>query len=469
MVNELFVYIRGQKYCFSIEDILEGHCEKIREWVREYPSERIIINRPKKAFEAILDFHLTGILHMPISTCPEEFKEELDFWEISHEKLERCCLNRLASYYREKALLKDYKNSGTCMPEKYASYPKSSPRKVFLKVWNVLNYHDDCLVAKIYFFVSTCFILLSIFGVAISTLPQFRVKEAPPETVPTISTPDYCKLLYERVTSSKSLATDLNDSSIHRDGSDFISSIFPESVHKKIPSLQQTIDQGTKVFFYIEIATTIFFTAEQAMRILTCPGLLSYTCGLMNIVEILLLMASYCRFILHFLEIQYNGNAWSFLLYVQMFRVLRIVRVMRHVLAFKVLNYSIKVGKKDLCIIIMYIFIGLMIFSNLVFFFELSDDFRSIPDAWWWTLITMTTVGYGDIIPKTIAGKVLGCVCAVSGVIMLSLVIPIFVNTFLFLYQFAELESVTIPAPKKPCELKRKATPDDTEVTYTSE
>ncbi|XP_062583031.1 potassium voltage-gated channel subfamily A member 3-like [Saccostrea cucullata] len=323
--------------------------------------------------------------------------------------------------------------------------------------------------ATIYFFVSTSFILLSIFGVAISTLPEFRVKEAPPEAVPTASPPpDYCKLLYDKLTSSKSLAASLNKS-IERDGSDFMTSIFPESVHKKIPSLQQTIDQGTTLFFYIEIATTIFFTAEQVMRILTCPALLAYTYGLMNIIEILLLLASYCRFVLHFLEIDYNGTAWSLLLYVQMFRVLRIVRVMRHVLAFKVLNYSVKVGKKDLCIIIMYIFIGLMIFSNLVFFFELSEDFRSIPDAWWWTLITMTTVGYGDMIPKTIAGKLLGCVCAVSGVIMLSLVIPIFVNTFLFLYQFAELESVTIPAPKKPSELKRKVTSDDTEVTYSSE
>lgn len=326
-----------------------------------------------------------------------------------------------------------------------------------------------------YFFLSTCMIFLSIFGVAISTLPQFRVQEPSVETVVTpIQTPpapDYCKLVYESITWMKRLNFNLNESTIERSASDrkfFLTDVFPEPVHKKIPSLQQTIDQGTNAFFYIEIITTVFFTADKVLRLLTCPGLLSYLFGIMNIAEILLLLASYSRFIVHYLYIQYNGNAWSLLLYIQMFRVLRIVRVMRHVTAFKVLNYSMKAGLKDLCVIFMYIFIGLVIFSNLIFFFELSEDFRSIPDSWWWALITMTTVGYGDMIPKSIPGKVLGCICAVSGVIMLSLVIPIFVNTFLFLYQFAELDSVKIPTLTKKREFKTN-TSANTEVTFTSE
>lgn len=337
----------------------------------------------------------------------------------------------------------------------------------------------DSFILQAYFCLSTCMIILSIFGVAISTLPEFRLKDQPPvaevtaEPTTTLPPPpDYCKLLYERerLTATLISPTDTTANTSSKDFERaFIEKIFPEPVHKKIPSLKQTLDRGTSAFFYIEIITTVFFTIEQALLLISGPRLVSHFMNAMNIIEMLLLLASYCRFSLHFLELEYEDNGWSLLLYVQMFRVLRIVRVMRHVTAFKVLNYSISAGKKDLCIIILYIFMGIVIFSNLIFFFELSEDFHSIPDAWWWTLITMTTVGYGDMIPKTIAGKVLGCVCAVSGVIMLSLVIPIFVNTFLFLYQYAELESVNIPAPKKRCTASRTSTSGDTEITVDPE
>lgn len=333
-------------------------------------------------------------------------------------------------------------------------------------------------ILQAYFCLSTCMIILSIFGVAISTLPEFRLKDQPPvaevtaEPITTLPPPpDYCKLLYEKETAilNSPKDTTIATNSSTEIGRTFIEKIFPEPVHTKIPSLKQTLDRGTNAFFIIEIITTVFFTIEQVLLLISGPRLVSHFMNAMNFIEMLLLLASYCRFSLHFLELEYEDNGWSLLLYVQMFRVLRIVRVMRHVTAFKVLNYSISAGKKDLCIIILYIFMGIVIFSNLIFFFELSEDFHSIPDAWWWTLITMTTVGYGDMIPKTIAGKVLGCVCAVSGVIMLSLVIPIFVNTFLFLYQYAELESVNIPAPKKRCTASRTSTSGDTEITVDPE
>lgn len=137
---------------------------------------------------------------------------------------------------------------------------------------------------------------------------------------------------------------------------------------------------------------------------------------------------------------------------------------MCYVIVFKVLNYFISVGKKDFCIIILYIFMGIVIFLNLIFFFELLEDFYSILDVWWWILIIMIIVGYGDMIFKIIVGKVLGCVCVVFGVIMLLFVIFIFVNIFLFLYQYVELELVNILVFKKCCMVSRISIFGDIEI-----
>ena len=61
----------------------------------------------------------------------------------------------------------------------------------------------------------------------------------------------------------------------------------------------------------------------------------------------------------------------------------------------------------------------MVIFSTIIFFIEdgVNQDFSSIPAAFWWTVVTMTTVGYGDIVPETVGGKIVGFICALTGVL----------------------------------------------------
>ena len=78
-------------------------------------------------------------------------------------------------------------------------------------------------------------------------------------------------------------------------------------------------------------------------------------------------------------------------------------------------------------------------FSSLVFQPNPHNDFNSIPLGLWWALVTMTTVGYGDMVPKTYLGMFVGMLCALGGVLTVALPVPVIVSNFSMYYSHTQV------------------------------
>lgn len=130
---------------------------------------------------------------------------------------------------------------------------------------------------------------------------------------------------------------------------------------------------------------------------------------------------------------------------IMMLRVLRICRVLRlarHYTGVKILLLALKASFRELAMLVIFVFIVVLIFAVVIYYAEffVNDTFNTIPDGYWWAIITLTTVGYGDMYPKSGLGYVVGAMCALTGILATGLPVPIIANNFNLYYSHAALK-----------------------------
>ena len=117
-------------------------------------------------------------------------------------------------------------------------------------------------------------------------------------------------------------------------------------------------------------------------------------------------------------------------------RALRMLRLLKFSRYFKVMNLLLGVLKEEKQSFLAAMFlltIAMLIASTGIYLFEKDaqpDKFSSIPETMWWSLITLTTVGYGDVSPISPLGKIIGAFTAVMGVFSVALLTGIVSNAF---------------------------------------
>ncbi|MGH1439554.1 MAG: ion transporter [Cellvibrionaceae bacterium] len=166
-----------------------------------------------------------------------------------------------------------------------------------------------------------------------------------------------------------------------------------------------------RLFFRVtEWVLTIFFTIEYAVRIYCSPNRWRYIFSYYGIVDLLAIIPSY-------LSLFVSGI--SYLLIIRLLRVLRIFRILKLVQYLReanVLTRSLVMARRKIFLFFSFVVVLATIFGSLMYIIEGPENgFTSIPKSIYWTIVTITTVGYGDITPLTTLGQIIAAFVMLTG------------------------------------------------------
>lgn len=327
-------------------------------------------NRP--SFDAILYYYQSGgRLKRPVNVPFDIFSEEVKFYELGEE-----------------AILKFREDEGFVKEEE-----KPLPEDEFKRqIWLLFEYPESSSPARGIAVVSVLVIVISIVIFCLETLPEFRDEKEYLQPRHNSSQPDHG-------------FTPFNDP-----------------------------------FFIVETVCIIWFSFEIIVRFFASPSKTAFFKNIMNSIDIVSILPYFITLGTDLAQHQGNGQqamSFAILRIIRLVRVFRIFKLSRHSKGLQILGHTLRASMRELALLIFFLVIGVILFSSAVYFAEADEptsQFTSIPDAFWWAVVTMTTVGYGDMKPITVGGKIVGSLCAIAGVLTIALPVPVIVSNFNYFY-----------------------------------
>ncbi len=121
----------------------------------------------------------------------------------------------------------------------------------------------------------------------------------------------------------------------------------------------------------------------------------------------------------------------------RLMRVFRILKLARHSTGLRSLGATLGNSYKEIGLLLLYLTVGVSFFSVMAYTVEKEDNegLSTIPAGWWWATVSMTTVGYGDVVPGSVVGKLTASACILAGILLVVLPITLIFNKFSLFYK----------------------------------
>ncbi|CAO3572133.1 unnamed protein product [Mortierella alpina] len=204
-----------------------------------------------------------------------------------------------------------------------------------------------------------------------------------------------------------------------------------------IPSFRST---DSKIWFYFETIMVALFTIELIARVIchsdSFKQLKKFVLSPLAIIDVLSILPYYIE-----MALTRDTTVYFRFTILRLFRLLRVFRTFKYsstiIMTIEVMIVAIKRSMDALSALFFFLITGTMLFSTLLYFAERGEwdearqvfvdannnpsTFDSIPSAFWFVMVTITTTGYGDMVPTTFIGKLISFPAMMCGILLITL------------------------------------------------
>ncbi|XP_006001087.1 potassium voltage-gated channel subfamily S member 2 [Latimeria chalumnae] len=372
--------------CQSKESILEL-CDDYDDTENEF-----YFDRNPKLFPYVLNFYNTGKLHVMEELCVFSFCQEIEYWGINELFIDSCCSyiyhGRKLEPNQEDWDWEDKSEQGSTtssFDEILAFYHDASKfdNQTFgdfrRKVWLMLDNPGYSVFSRIFSTLSILVVLGSIATMCMNSMADFQT-----------------------VYSTGKLGEDPR-------------------------------------FEIVEHFGIAWFTLELVTRFAVAPELLTFFMHPLNLIDLMSILPFYLTLIVN-LVVESSpalANLGRVVQVLRLMRIFRILKLARHSTGLRSLGATLKHSYREVGLLLLYLSVGVSFFSVMAYTIEKeeNDGLATIPACWWWATVSMTTVGYGDVVPGTIAGKLTASACILAGILVVVLPITLIFNKFSHFYK----------------------------------
>ncbi|NXN97338.1 KCNG2 protein, partial [Rhinopomastus cyanomelas] len=368
------------KTCSSHDELLDV-CDDY-----DVGGNEFFFDRSPSAFGSIVTFLGAGKLRLLREMCALSFREELAYWGVPEERLERCCKRRLRQREEEAAeagLLDGEAAPGEAAQHGHRDRGRRGP--CMRRLRDMVENPRSGVPGKIFACISISFVAITAVSLCISTMPDVRDEE-------------------ERGECSR----------------------------------------RCRDIFVLETVCVGWFSLEFLLRSIQAEDKCAFLRTPLNLIDVLAILPFYVSLLVGAASAaggggraagnKYLERAGLVLRFLRALRILYVMRLARHSLGLQTLGLTVRRCTREFGLLLLFLCVAMALFSPLVYLAEselgAKQEFTSVPTSYWWAVISMTTVGYGDMVPRSIPGQVVALSSILSGILLMAFPVTSIFHTF---------------------------------------